>query len=113
MSQCPTIIQYICTIKQISFLRINASKGHFRVPSLSCYSFSDPQMTRVAQLCVNSILVMWFIKITGNTDSIPDKHIPKLDTLLKVLYAIETLSELFGLKVHRAKPRTLLALPQK
>ena len=51
MSQCPKIILYICT-KQINFLR------HFRTPSLSGYSFSDPQMTPVARLCINSILFM-------------------------------------------------------
>ena len=58
MSQCPKIILYICT-KQINFLR------YFRTPSLSWYSFSDPQMTRVARLCIDSILLMClFLAIT-------------------------------------------------
>ena len=60
MSQCPKITLYICT-KQINFLR-NSSEGHFRTPSLSWYSSSDPQMTRLARLCIDSILLICFTK---------------------------------------------------
>ena len=102
MSQCPKIILYIRT-KQINFLR-NSSDGHFRTPSLSWYSFSDPQMTRVARLCIDSILLMCFTKQTWQPHS-------KIGCT-KVLYAVETPSELFGPKVRLIKPRTLLALVQ-
>ena len=78
LSQCPKIILYICTIKKINFLR-NSSEGHFRTPSLSWYSFSDPQMTRVARLCIDSILLMCFTKYGFQTWQ--RNHIPKLDAL--------------------------------
>ena len=105
MSKCPKIILYICT-KQINFLR-NSSEGHFRTPSLSWYSFSDPQMTRVARLCIDSILLMCFTKYGFQTWQ-PYSKIGRT----KVLYAVETLSELFRPKVRLIKPRTLLALAQ-
>ena len=54
------IILYICT-KQINFLH-NSSEGHFRTLSLSRYSFSDSKMRRVARLCIDSILLMYFTK---------------------------------------------------
>ena len=105
MSQCPKIILYVCT-KQINFL-CNSSEGHFRTPSLSWYSFSDPQMTRVARLCIDSILLMCFTKYGFQTWQ-PYSKIGRI----KVLYPVETPSELFGPKVRLIKPKTLLALAQ-
>ena len=93
---------YICT-KKINFLR-NSSEGHFRTPSLSWYSFSDPQMTRVARLCIDSILSMCVTKYGFQTWQ-PYSKIGRT----KDLYAVETPSELFGPKVRLIKPRTLLA----
>ena len=77
MSQWPNIILSICT-KQINFPR-NSSEGHFRTSSLSWYSFSDPQMTRVARLCIASVLLMCFTKYGFQTWQ--RNHIPKLDAL--------------------------------
>ena len=102
LSQCPKIILYICT-KKINFLR-NSSEGHFRTPSLSRYSFSDPQITRVARLCINSILLMCVTKYGFQTWQ-PYSKIGRT----KDLYAVETPSEFFGPKVRLIKPRTLLA----
>ena len=99
MSQSPKIILYICT-KQVNFLR-NSSEGHFRTPSLSWYSFSDPQMTRVALLCIDSILLMCFTKYGFHTWQ-PYSKIGRT----KVLYAVETPSELCGPKVRLIKPRS-------
>ena len=106
LSQCPKIILYICTKinKQINFLR-NSSEGHFRTPSLSRYSFSDLQMTWVARLCIDSILLMCVTKY-GFQSWQPYSKIGRT----KDLYAVETPSELFGPKVRLIKPRTLLAI---
>ena len=105
MPQCPRIILYICT-KQINFLR-NSSEGHLRTPSLYWYSLSDPQMTRVARLFIDPILLMCFTKYWFQTWE-PYSKIGRTN----VLYAIETPSELFGPRARLTKPRTLLALAQ-
>lgn len=56
MSHYPKIILYICAIKADKIRNFVRSEDHFRAPSLSWYSFSDPQMTRVARLYIELIL---------------------------------------------------------
>ena len=93
MSKYPKIILYVCT-KQINFLR-NLSEGHFRTPSLSWYSFSDPKMTRVARLCKGSILLMCPTRYGFQTWQSYSKI-----GRTRVLYAVETPSDLFWPKVR-------------
>ena len=88
-------LTYICT-KQINFLHIT-SEGHFETPSLSWYSFSDPQ---------NDLSGSPLYRLYGFKTWQPYAKIG----CIKVLHAIETPSELMAPKVRLIKPRTLLAL---